>query len=83
MLLFPDVSRRVYEEILSVTDGTRLPRISDRASLPFTEAVWKESIRWHPFTPLGLHHASTEDEVINGYTIKAGTIININMGLVI
>jgi cytochrome P450 len=83
MLLFPEILRRVYEEIISVTGGTRLPHISDRASLPFTEAVWKESLRWNPFVPLGLPHATTQDEVINGYTIKAGTIINTNMGFVV
>ena len=82
MLLFPEISQRVYEEIIFVTDGTRLPQISDRASLPFTEAVWKECVRWNTCAPLGLHHASSQDEVINGYTIKAGTIINTNIGFV-
>jgi cytochrome P450 len=83
MLLFPEILRQVYEEIISVTGGTRLPQISDRANLPFTEAVWKESVRWNPFVPLGLPHATSRDEVINGYMIKAGTIIHTNMGFVI
>jgi len=83
MLLFPEILRKVYEEIISVTDGTRLPQISDRANLPFTEAVWKECVRWNPFVPLGLPHANSQDEVINGYTIKAGTIINTNIGFVV
>ena len=83
MLLFPEILRQVYEEIIAVTDRTRLPQISDRASLPFTEAVWKESVRWNPFVPLGLPHANSRDEVINGYTIKAGTIINTNIGFVL
>ena len=83
MLLFPEISKRVYEEIISVTDGNRLPQISDRASLPFTEAVWKESIRWNPFIPIGVPHVNSRDEVINGYTIKAGTLINVNIGFVV
>ncbi|KAG8805665.1 hypothetical protein FRC17_005399, partial [Serendipita sp. 399] len=38
MFLFPDVAQRVYEEIRSVTQGQRLLEISDRRSLPYTEA---------------------------------------------
>jgi cytochrome P450 len=83
MLLFPDILKRVYKEIISVTDGTRLPQISDRVSLPFTEAVWKESVRWNPFIPVGVPHVNSRDETINGYTIKAGTLINTNIGFVI
>jgi cytochrome P450 len=82
MLLFPGVAKKVYEEIIFVTDGTRLPRTSDRAHLPFTEAVWKESIRWNPFIPVGVPHVNNRDEVINGYTLKAGTLINVNIGFV-
>jgi cytochrome P450 len=83
MLLFPEIAKRVYEEIISVTDGTRLPRISDRAHLPFTEAAWKECLRWNPYVPVGIPHVNSQDEVINGYTIKAGTTINPNIGFVI
>jgi hypothetical protein len=54
--LYPDVSRRVYEEIQSVTHGIRLPKIADRPSLPYTEAVFKESLRIRPFLPIGQLH---------------------------
>jgi cytochrome P450 len=83
MLLFPEVSQKIHEEIISVTDGTRLPRISDRASLPFTEAAWKESLRWNPFLPVVMPHVNSRDEVINGYTLKAGTLISQNLGSVV
>jgi cytochrome P450 len=53
LFLFPDVSERVFEEIQSVTQGHRLPTISDRPLLPFTDAVWKEAVRWRPFIPIG------------------------------
>jgi len=52
MYLFPEIARRVYEEIVSVTGGDRLPTIADRPALTYTEAVWKESFRWNTFTPL-------------------------------
>jgi cytochrome P450 len=53
LFLFPEVSKRVYEEIQSVTNGQRLPQIRDRNKLPYTDAVWKEATRWRPFMPLG------------------------------
>jgi hypothetical protein len=53
LFLFPEVSQRVYEEIQSVTHGLRLPKISDRANLPYAEAVFKESARHRTFLPLG------------------------------
>jgi len=80
MVLFPEVSRKVYEEIVSVTEGTRLPRTTDRSRLLFTEAVWKETIRWNTFVPVGVPHVNIRDEVINGHTLKAGTVINTNIG---
>jgi cytochrome P450 len=53
MFLFPDASKRVFQEIQSVTFGARLPRVTDRPRLPYTEAAWKEAIRWRPFIPVG------------------------------
>ncbi|KIM28320.1 hypothetical protein M408DRAFT_23723 [Serendipita vermifera MAFF 305830] len=83
LLLFPNVSKKVYEEVISVTDGTRLPRISDRPDLPYAEAVWKEAFRWNSFFPIGAPHVNTQDEVVDGYFIKAGTVMNVNNGFIL
>ncbi|PVF97328.1 cytochrome P450 [Serendipita vermifera] len=74
--LYPEVSRRVYEEIQTVTHGLRLPQVTDRPNLPYTEAVFKESIRIRPFAPLGVPHVNDQDEIIRGYLIPKGTMIN-------
>jgi len=60
MYLFPEVARKIHEEIVAVTGGDRLPTIADRPALPYTEAVWKESFRWNTFAPL----VSKRDSVI-------------------
>jgi hypothetical protein len=52
MYLFPEVAQKVYEEIMAVTGGNRMPTIADRPSLPYTEAVWKECFRWNTFVPM-------------------------------
>jgi cytochrome P450 len=54
MFLFPDIAEKVYKEIDEVTNGQRLPQVTDRPSLSFTEAAWKEAWRWHPFLPIGV-----------------------------
>ncbi|PVF92950.1 cytochrome P450 [Serendipita vermifera] len=83
MFLFPDISNRVFEEIRSVTSGERLPQVTDRSSLPYAEAVWKEAILWRPFIPIGVPHVNDRDEVINGYLISKGTVIHQNNGLML
>lgn len=55
MVLYPDVQARAQAEIDSVIgEGLqRLPQWEDRSSLPYVEAVVKETLRWHPAAPLG------------------------------
>lgn len=53
MVLFPEAQKKAQEEIESVIGGDRLPQFSDRESLPYIEAFYREVMRWHPATPLG------------------------------
>jgi len=53
MVLYPDVQKRAQAEIDSVIGRDRLPTFEDRASLPYIDAVVRETFRWQPVTPLG------------------------------
>lgn len=53
MLMFPKIAQRLQREIDTVV-GDRLPTVIDREMLPYTEAVWKESLRWNATVPLGM-----------------------------
>ncbi|KAG1733021.1 cytochrome P450 [Suillus paluster] len=53
MVLYPDVQRRAQTEIDSVIGRDQLPTFEDRASLPYIEAVLRETFRWQPIVPLG------------------------------
>ncbi|KAH8999824.1 cytochrome P450 [Lactarius hatsudake] len=75
MVLFPDVQKRVQAELDAVVGRNRLPTFEDRASLPYLEATIKESLRFHPPTPLGIAHRLVEDDVVQGYRIPKGAII--------
>lgn len=53
MLLHPDIQKRVQAEIDLVVGTDRLPLLTDRDDLPFTNAVMKELMRWQPVSPFG------------------------------
>lgn len=55
MVLYPDVQARAQAEIDSVIgEGLpRLPHWEDQSSLPYVDAILKETLRWHPAVPLG------------------------------
>ncbi len=54
MVLYPDVQRRAQEEISAVIGDGRLPKLSDRESLPYVYAVVQEMFRWSPPIPSGM-----------------------------
>jgi len=54
MVLYPDVQKRAQAEIDFVIGRDRLPTFEDRASLPYIDAVLRETFRWQPVTPLGI-----------------------------
>ncbi|KAI9451431.1 cytochrome P450 [Lactarius psammicola] len=75
LLLYPDVQRRAQAEIDQVIGRSRLPAFSDRPNLPYVDAVCKELLRWRLVLPLGVAHATTEDDVYKGYFIPKGTTV--------
>jgi len=79
MMNHPDVQRRAQTEIDRVVGRQRLPDFDDRASLPYVEALLRETMRWHPVTPIGLPHAPTEDDVYRGYHIPRGVMMLPNL----
>ncbi|KAJ6466260.1 cytochrome P450 [Mycena sanguinolenta] len=77
MALYPEIQKKAQTEIDTVIGAGRLPEFEDRPSLPFVEALYREVMRWKPVTPLGVAHASTEDDVYNGYFIPKGNSLSV------
>ncbi|CAG7852153.1 SubName: Full=Uncharacterized protein {ECO:0000313/EMBL:CCA72098.1} [Serendipita indica DSM 11827] len=80
MFIYPEVTKKMQSEIDSVVGRDRSPTVKDRNDLPYSNAVWKEAIRYKCSMPLGIPHSSNEDQLINGYFIPKGSIINPNFG---
>ncbi|CAE6449146.1 unnamed protein product [Rhizoctonia solani] len=75
MILNQHVASKAQAEIDRVVGSNRLPEISDRESLPYVECVLKEVLRWQPVAPIGVPHASAEDDEYQGYFIPKGAIV--------
>ncbi|GAA6007591.1 cytochrome P450 [Rhodotorula paludigena] len=79
MVTHPDVQRKAQEELDRVVGPNRSPTWEDESSLPYCRAVVQETLRWRPVAILGgTPHASTEDDVYDGYLIPAGSTILCN-----
>ncbi|KIJ25389.1 hypothetical protein M422DRAFT_273670 [Sphaerobolus stellatus SS14] len=78
MAMHPEAQKKAQAEIDSVIGSHRLPDFSDRDSLPYVNAILKETLRWQTIVPLSktdTPHLSTQDDVYDGYFIPKGTII--------
>ncbi|KAG1813631.1 cytochrome P450 [Suillus subaureus] len=79
MTLFPDVQKKAQAEIDAVVGPDRLPTFTDRDSLPYTDALVKEVLRWSVITPTGFLHCVTEDDIHDGYYIPKGSLVMPNI----
>ncbi|KAJ7824236.1 cytochrome P450 [Mycena olivaceomarginata] len=65
MSLYPKVQQAAQEELDRVIGRDRFPDLSDRAQLPYLNALCKEVFRWHVASPIGVPHRAREDYVYN------------------
>ncbi|KAG2032256.1 cytochrome P450 [Suillus americanus] len=78
MVLYPDVQARARAEIDQVVRHDKMPCLDDRASLPYLDAILREVMRWYPVAPLGVPHATSNDDVYGEHFIPKGAIIIVN-----
>ncbi|KAH7909275.1 cytochrome P450 [Hygrophoropsis aurantiaca] len=63
------IQQRGREEIETVVGLDRLPSFSDMDSLPFINAILRKCIRWQLISPIARPHATSSNDVYNGYFI--------------
>ncbi|KAK4173810.1 cytochrome P450 [Triangularia setosa] len=82
LLKNPHVQSKAHSEIDNLTQSpssSRLPTFSDLSQLPYTNLILQETYRMNPLSPLGIPHASLNNDVYNGMFIPKGTIIYQNV----
>ena len=80
LLLYPEVQERGHAELDKFIGSERMPTLEDMPNLPWVRACVKETLRWLPAAVIGgVPHATTEDDVYNGYKIPKGASIVLNI----
>ncbi|KAL7280912.1 hypothetical protein ACG7TL_005856 [Trametes sanguinea] len=79
MAIYQDAQKQAQAELDAVVGSDRLPEFYDRPSLPFTNALIKEVLRWHVISPIGVPHRSVADDIYEGYCIPEGCLVIPNM----
>lgn len=69
-----DSQEKARQEIYRVVGTGRLPEYGDRPALPYVDALYREVMRWYPVSPLGVPHATTQDDIYEGYFIPKGDL---------
>ncbi|EMD37284.1 hypothetical protein CERSUDRAFT_153831 [Gelatoporia subvermispora B] len=75
MVLYPDIQAKAQDELDTILDGSRLPDLSDRASMPYITSIMKEALRWKPVVSLNLPRRLTQDDMYRGYRIPEGSLM--------
>ncbi|XP_051508380.1 cytochrome P450 1B1-like [Myxocyprinus asiaticus] len=78
LIRYPEVQKRLQEDVDRVVDRSRLPTIADQPHLPYIMAFIYEVMRFTSFIPVTIPHSTTTDTSINGYPIPKDTVIFVN-----
>jgi len=73
------VQKKLQKELDTVVGESRLPSLSDRPNLPYTEAVIMETLRRTSVVNNGVPHRMLQDAVINGYFFPKNATIMSNI----
>ncbi|XP_042022680.1 trimethyltridecatetraene synthase-like isoform X1 [Salvia splendens] len=74
----PGVIKKAREELDRVIGQNRWVKEDDMTSLPYVEAIIKETMRLHPVAPMLAPRIAREDCMVDGYDIKKGTHVFVN-----
>ncbi|NXF10068.1 CP1A5 protein, partial [Smithornis capensis] len=78
LVTYPDIQKKIQEELDQTIGRERRPRLSDRGTLPYTEAFILEMFRHSSFMPFTIPHSTTKDTVLNGYYIPKDRCVFVN-----
>ncbi|KAG1811449.1 cytochrome P450, partial [Suillus subaureus] len=73
IVLYPGIQACAHVEIDQVMRHDKMPCPDDRVSLPYLDAILCKVLRWYPLAPLGIPHATSNDDVYGGYFIPKGS----------
>ncbi|KAM6350619.1 LOW QUALITY PROTEIN: uncharacterized protein FN964_007599 [Alca torda] len=75
MMKYPEIQRKIQEEMNHVIEPGKLPKLEDRKKMPYTDAVIHEIQRFANIVPMGVSRSTPTDVNFHGYVIPKGTEI--------
>ncbi|KAK7830648.1 hypothetical protein U0070_018373 [Myodes glareolus] len=79
MTLYPEVQEKVQAEIDRVIGQEKQPSLTDRDSMPYTNAVVHEVQRMANIVPLNVPREVTVDTTLAGFYLPKGTMLHTNL----
>ncbi|XP_073399245.1 cytochrome P450 2K1-like [Dendrobates tinctorius] len=73
MMKYPEIQKKVQDEIKTHIKPRQLPTFEDRKKMPYTDAVIHEIQRFGNILPLNLSRSTPNDVYFRGYFIPKGT----------
>lgn len=78
LVSYPEIEKKLYQELKENVGLDRTPRLSDRGNLPFLECFILETFRHSSFLPFTIPHCATKNTSLNGYFIPKDTCVFVN-----
>ncbi|XP_077130968.1 cytochrome P450 2K1-like isoform X2 [Ranitomeya variabilis] len=72
MMKYPEIQKKVQEEIKTHIKPGQLPTVEDRKKMPYTDAVIHEIQRFGNIVPLNVSRSTPTDVYLRGYLIPKG-----------
>lgn len=82
LLNHPEVVKKTREELVHLTGGHRAISLTDRCSTPYLSAVINEVQRVASILNVNIFRQTSEDTVVNGQPIAAGTALTTHLSLI-
>ncbi|RZC49525.1 hypothetical protein C5167_017953 [Papaver somniferum] len=79
VLTNPSVLKKAQDELDTEVGKERNVQGQDIDDLVYLQAIVKETLRLYPPGPLSVPHEATEDYIVGGYEVKAGTRLLVNL----
>ncbi|KAI1073409.1 cytochrome P450 [Whalleya microplaca] len=78
MAAYPELQRDAQKEVDSVYSDQMPATQASFGRLPFLKACFLETLRWRPGLNMSIPHATTQDDVYEGFSNPAGTTVLMN-----
>ncbi|CAI9604787.1 unnamed protein product, partial [Staurois parvus] len=69
MMKYPEIQKKIQEEIQTHIEQGQMPRVDDRKNMPYTDAVIHEIQRFSNIVPMNVSHTTPSDVYFRGYCI--------------